>query len=118
MTQRLLYLLRPVREHPSEVVFAMFCLFVMAVSVHDAMLVVLNADVILEVERNPVGRWLIELQRGDIWLFVLTKLLGTAVVCSILVMLYEFRARHALVTAGGVASFQMMLLCYLTFGSV
>ena len=96
----------------------MSCLFIMAVSVHDAILVVLNADVILDVERNPVGRWLIELQRGDIWLFVVTKFLGTAVVCSILVMLYEFRVRHGLLAAGGVASFQMVLLCYLTFGSV
>ncbi len=118
MTQRLLYLLRPAREHPSGVAFAMLCMFVMAVSVHDAMLVVLNADVILEVERNPVGRWLIELQRGDVWLFVLTKFLGTAVVCSILVMMYEFRVRHGLLAVGGVASFQMILLCYLTFGSV
>jgi hypothetical protein len=111
-------LLRPAREHLSELVFAMSCLFVMAVSVHDAMLVVLNADVILEFERNPVGRWLIELQCGDIWLFVLTKLLGTVIVCSILVMLYEFRVRHGLLAAGGVASFQLILLCYLTFGSV
>jgi hypothetical protein len=99
-------------------VFAMSCLLIMVVSVHDAMLVVLNVDVILEFERNPIGKWLIELQRGEIWLFVLTKLLGTAVVCTVLVMLYESRARHGLVAAAGVASFQMMLLCYLTFGSV
>ena len=111
-------LLGTAREHLSKVVLVMFCLFVMAVSVHDAMLVILNADIILEVERNPVGRWLIELQGGDIWLFVLTKLLGTAVVCSILVMLYEFRVRQGLLAAGGVASFQMVLLCYLMFGSV
>jgi hypothetical protein len=49
---------------------------------------------------------------------MLAKMLGTAVACSILVVLYEFRDRHALVVAGGVASFQMMLLCYLTFWSV
>ena len=65
---------------------------------------------VLEIDECP--------QCGGIWLFVLAKILGTAIVCSILVMLYEFRARQALVAAGGVASFQMMLLCYLAFGSV
>jgi hypothetical protein len=87
----------------------------MAVSVHDAMLVVLNADVIAEIEQNPLGRWLIELQGGEIWLFVVLKLVGTAVVCAVLVTLYQFRARLALAAGSGVAAFQMVLLCYLTF---
>jgi len=79
------------------------------------MLVVLNASVIGEIERNPVGRWLIELQGGEVWLFVSVKLLTTAVVCAILVTMYEFRTRLALVASGGVAAFQMGLLWYLTF---
>ena len=116
MAQRLLYLLRPAREHPSGVAFAMLCMLVMAVSVHDGMLVVLNADVILEVERNPVGRWLIDFQHGEVWLFVLLKLFCTALVCSILAMLYEFRAHLALAAVGGIALFQMTLLCYLQLG--
>jgi hypothetical protein len=114
-TSCLLHLFCLAKEHRSKLVFAACCLIVMAVSVHDAMLVVLNAEIILAVERNPVARWLIQLQRGDIWLFVLAKLLGTAIACSILVVLYEFRDRLALVAAGGVASFQIMLLYYLTF---
>lgn len=94
---------------------AMARLFVAAVSVHDAMLVALNANVIGEVEQNPVGRWLIELQGGDVWLFVSLKLVGTAIVCAALVTLYEFRAHLALAASGGVAAFQMGLLWYLTF---
>ena len=54
--------------------FAACCLFVVAVSVHDAMLVVLHADIIGDVEQNPIGRWLIELQGGEIWLFLVAKL--------------------------------------------
>lgn len=106
------------KEHRSEVVFAACCLLVMAISVHDAMLVVLNADIIEEVERNPVGRWLIELQGGEVWLFVVVKLAGTAIASAILVTLYELRARLALVAGGGVASFQMILLWYLTFARI
>lgn len=108
-------LFRIAGERRSEIALAACCLFVAAVSVHDAMLVVLNASVIGEVEQNPVGRWLIELQGGEVWLFVSVKLLTTAVVCAVLVTLYEFRARLALVASGGVAAFQMGLLWYLTF---
>jgi len=103
------------REHHGQIILAALCLLVAAVSVHDAMLVVLNADIISEVEQNPVGRWLIELQGGDVWLFVSLKLVGTAIVCAALVTLYEFRTRLALVASGGVASFQVGLLWYLTF---
>jgi len=108
-------LFRIAGERRSEITLAACCLFVAAVSVHDAMLVVLNATVIGEVEQNPVGRWLIELQGGEVWLFVSVKHVGTAVVCAVLVTLYEFRARLALAASGGVAAFQMGLLWYLTF---
>ena len=114
----LLQLLHLARAHRTEAVFAVCCLFVMAVSVHDAMLVVLNADIIGEFEHNPVGRWLIKLQGGEIWLFVLAKFVGTAIAIAVLVTLYELRARLALVAGGGVASFQMILLWYLTFARI
>jgi hypothetical protein len=91
------------------------CLLIAAVSVHDAILVVLNANVIGDVEKNPIGRWLIEAAGGEIWLFVSLKLMGTAIVCATLVMLYEFRSRLALTAGTGVASFQAGLLWYLTF---
>ena len=112
----LLHLLCLAKEHGSAVVFCACCLLVVAVSVHDAMLVVLNADIISQAERNPVGKWLIELQGGDVWLFVLAKLTGTAIACSVLITLYELRTRLALVASLGVACFQMILLWYLIFG--
>ncbi len=116
-TSCLLHLSCLAKEHRGAVVFGACCLLVVAISVHDAMLVVLNADIISQAERNPVGKCLIELQGGDVWLFVLAKLTGTAIACSVLVTLYELRARLALVASVGVACFQMVLLCYLIFGS-
>ena len=107
--------LRTARERQSQILLAACCLLVAAISVHDAMLVVLNAGVMGEVERNPVGRWLIEVRGGDVWLFVSLKLVGTAVVCATLVTLYEFRTRLALAAGSGVAAFQLVLLWYLTF---
>jgi hypothetical protein len=102
-------------KHRNEALFAACCLFVMAVSVHDAMLVILNDVVICDVEHNPIGRWLIELQDGEVWLFVLVKLVGTSVACAALVTLYRVRADLALAVSKGVALFQAVLLCYLTF---
>jgi hypothetical protein len=98
-----------------DLLFAACCLCIAVVSVHDAMLVVLNDDVIGQVERNPLGRWLIEWQEGEVWLFVLMKLAGTAVVCATLVTLYQYREELGMLTAGALAAFQLVLLCYLTF---
>lgn len=103
-----------IAAHQRAAIFACCCLFVAMVSVHDALLIVMNHQVIYEVEQNPIGRWLIEMQGGDVWLFVLAKLAGTAVVCSLLVTLYEARARLATVAAVALAFFQLALLCYLT----
>jgi hypothetical protein len=115
MKSGLLLPFRIARERGSAMILTACCLFVAAVSVHDAMLIVLNRADIGEYEWNPVGRWLIELQDGEVWLFVFVKLVGTAVVCALLVTLYQFRARLALLASGGVAVFQMILLWYLTF---
>ncbi len=46
------------------VVFSLLCVVVAAVSVHDALLVVVNHEIIGQAEQNPVGRWLLEMQGG------------------------------------------------------
>lgn len=107
--------LRMAKARHRQIVLAACCLFVAAVSVHDAMLVVLHADVICEFEQNPVGRWLIEMGGGDVGLFVSLKLMGTGMVCATLVTLYEFRTRIALAAGSSLAVFQAVLLLYLTF---
>jgi hypothetical protein len=84
-----------------------------AVSVHDAILVVLHDDVIDEMEANPLGKWLLELQGGEVWLFVLLKLVGTAFVGATLIMLYSRHRRMAISVAGALAVFQLLLLGYL-----
>ena len=107
-------LLRVARDHARGVVFSVCCLFVMAVSVHDAMLVLIYRHLIEEFERNPVGRWLLDAHGGELWLFLSAKLGGTAVVCAILITLYEHRRRLAFVIAGGLTLFQIILLWYLS----
>ena len=111
----LFVLVRVARDRRSELMIVTCSLFVAAVSVHDAMLVVINDDIITQVERNPIGRWLIGLQGGDVWLFVCLKLVGTAVVCAVLLTLHELSERLALLASGGVAVLQLILLSYLSF---
>lgn len=98
---------------PTTAVFVACCLWIAMVSVHDAMLVVLNDEVIVEMEQNPLGRRLIELQHGEVWLFVLLKLAGTAVVGAVLLTLYRRQQRWAFTIAAALALFQTFLLAYL-----
>jgi hypothetical protein len=95
-------------------VFSVLVLFIAAVSVHDAMLVVLNEGVIAHFERNPLGRWLIELGGGEVWLFVLVKLAGTSIACAALVAIYPRWRRGAVAAAATIAAFQLGLLLYLS----
>lgn len=89
-------------------------LMIVAVSVHDAILVLLNHKVIRDDEMNPIGRWLIEQQSGDVWLFVLSKLCGTAIVAAVLASLHRRRRRLAFVVAGALTCFQIGLLLFLS----
>ncbi len=100
----------------SNWLFGVCCLFVTVVSVHDAALVVANHEVIRDVEQNPIGRWLLDLQGGEVWCFVLMKLAGTAFVCAVLIRLYQRSKGMAMVSVSTLAALQFLLLCYLTLG--
>ncbi len=97
------------------VAFGSLCVLVAAISVHDALLVVVNHDVIGDVEQNPMGCWLLTLNGGEVGLFVVVKLATTALVCVLLIDLYECWRRGGLMVVAGVAGFQTVLLGYLTF---
>jgi hypothetical protein len=84
-----------------------------AISVHDAWLVVLNDQVIAEFERNPIGRWLIELNSGSVHLFVTVKLIGTSLVCGVLSTLHDSAPRIGRLVTWPIACFQLALLTYL-----
>jgi hypothetical protein len=102
-------------QNRRALLFTACCLCVAAVSVHDAILVILNDEVIVQGEQNPMGRFLLDAQGGEVGLFVLVKLAGTAVVCATLITLYQHRRRIGMIAAGALAVFQLGLLGYLTF---
>ncbi|KAA5545423.1 hypothetical protein FYK55_07165 [Roseiconus nitratireducens] len=103
-------------DHAGPIGLAVCCILISLISIHDAMLVIVNYEVINEMEQNPIGVWLLGLQGGQVWLFVLVKLACTALVCTVLVSLYQYRRRIAMTVASSLAGFQSLLLGYLTIG--
>ena len=109
-------MLQLVCRNRTALIFMACCIWIAAVSVHDAVLVVVHHELIGQFERNPLGRLLLQLHGGEVWLFVLVKLAGTAAVCTILVRLFLTRSRLAMWITGVLCCFQFLLLLYLCCG--
>ena len=99
----------------TTLVFTLCCSWIAVVSVHDALLVVAHHELINQFERNPIGRWLLQLDGGEVWLLVVVKLAGTAAVCTVLVRLYQYRADIALTVAVVLSCLQLLLLLHLHY---
>ena len=97
-----------------RVVVACCALLIAVISVHDAALVVLNDDVIMQSEQNPMGRWMLNIADGEVFLFVAVKLLGTTTVCTLILAMLRYWPRKAVTISSAVACFQVGLLTYLS----
>ncbi len=95
-------------------VFTIAWLLIMAVSIYDACLLFKLREVIEHTERNPVGLWLIK-SFGSVWLFILLKVIGTLIVCTVLRILVQYYHRIGLVVTLALAFLQSLLFLYLTF---
>lgn len=90
------------------------CLFVAAVSVYDAYLVVKYKNVILDTEQNPICLYLISLDVRNMSVFLPAKFVGTMCVIMVLTGLYRQERQMWFPVTAGLATFQLWLLCYLT----
>jgi len=97
------------------VLFRLVWLFIIAVSMYDAYLVLQLRDVIHTTERNPLGLALLELAGGDVWLFLLVKVAGTIVACTLLLILFKVDWKLGLAIASIMAVLQFALLLFLQF---
>lgn len=95
--------------------FTLLCAFILGVSLYDTFLIVHFREFIGQTEKNPVGRWLINIANGDIGVFVRVKLAGTLIVMTTLATLYRRRSRKTLPVTTSIAGYQSGLLVYLTF---
>lgn len=69
-------------------------------------------------ELNPVGRWLIKVDGGDVSLFMALKLIGTVLTLSIISLLCVRRYQIGLVVCCAFAAFQGFLLWFLNYGHI
>lgn len=95
-------------------VVACCALAIAAISVHDAALIVLNDEVIVECEQNPMGRWLLDIADGHVLPFVIVKLVGTTTVCTLILAMLRYWPCKAVTISTAVACFQFGLLTYLS----
>ena len=93
--------------------FLLMWLFIIGVSVHDGLLVLSHRMVMNEFELNPIGRWLLHSNGGDIWLLLAVKALGTLAASSILLWLYWLHPRLGWTVCAGVCLLQLTLLIFL-----
>ena len=94
------------------------------VSAYDIFLTIKYVDSLPTMELNPLGRWLMMLDRGpecelhQIASFVAAKFAGNFLVIAVIELLANWKRYMAGAVAIPVAAFQVALFCFLTFDSV
>ena len=72
-----------------------------------------NRSIIIHVEQNPIGQYLISLDDGDVSIFILCKMIGTYTVICMLYAILHYSPKHAIGIATMLALAQLILLYYL-----
>ena len=94
-------------------VFVALWLFLIFVSVFDGYLCVRYRHELHKTELNPIGRLLIQLNGGQVWLMLAAKFLGTVIAATIVLLIYGRRPRLGVTIAGALATLQLGLLLFL-----
>ena len=102
-----------------------YLIVIAAVAIYDILLTIQYRESLKQLEENPIGRWLMNLDHADqvavsdLALFLVMKSIGTIVVLVTVYTLIKRRGRIGHPIAAGVTSFQLGLAAHLTFsGSV
>jgi hypothetical protein len=93
--------------------FIALWLFVIFVSVFDGYLVVRFRQELHARELNPLGRLLIQLNGGQVWLLLAAKFIGTVAAATVVLLLYGRWPRVGITVASVVAGLQLCLLLFL-----
>jgi hypothetical protein len=82
-------------KHAYVVAYAELWLFIGFISAIDIYVSIKTRAYLLYCEMNPLGRWLIRLDGGDIALFMGIKTAGTVLALGLLVWLYHLKQSWA-----------------------
>lgn len=95
------------------IAFEVLCFIIALISAVDLYWIGKTRDAILEMEENPVGRFLINLDKGDTSLFMAVKFLGTMAALYLLFKLKRYNFKYTLLITLTIAIAQVFLLIYL-----
>jgi hypothetical protein len=95
--------------------FVLLWLFVIFVSVFDGYLALRYREELYKTELNPLGRMLIQLNGGQVWLLLAAKFAGTIASATAVLLIFGRWPRLGLTVAGIIAGFQLCLLLFLLF---
>ena len=99
----------------SHIPYAVLWFLIGVISSIDIYWSIINQEILVEIERNPIGIFLIRVH-GDLALFMSLKVCGLVVVLGCLVVLYNKKRSWAWPVMVGVFLFQLWLLLYLNRG--
>ena len=97
-------------QYAFVVAYAQLWLFIGFASAIDIYISIKTQEYLWHLEMNPVGRWLIELDGGDVALFMGIKTAGTILALGLLVWLYHAKKSWAWPSIFGVAIMQLFVL--------
>ena len=90
------------------------CMFVWiwSVSMLDHYLTIKLSETINEYEKNPIGRFLLDADGGNVALFMTLKMIGLWLICLVLIFLYKWRPKYAMISAFVLSTIQLALILY------
>jgi len=97
-------------QYAFVVAYAQLWLFIGFASAIDIYMSIKTQEYLWHLEMNPVGRWLIGLDDGDVALFMGIKTAGTTLVLGLLVWLYHVKKSWAWPSIFGVTIMQLFVL--------
>jgi hypothetical protein len=83
------------------------------VSMLDHYLTIKLSETINHMEKNPLGKYLLEADSGSVALFMTVKMVGLWLICLVLIFLYKWRPKYAYISAFILSAIQLALVLYL-----
>jgi hypothetical protein len=95
------------------VIFAVQYILIGGIGAYDTYLSIKHRETLYENELNPIGRWLIERDHGDVALFMGVKMAGTILALGIMCYYFSVRPWRALFVGLVLCVVQVVVLLYL-----
>jgi len=93
--------------------FAQLWVFIGVASAIDLYISIKTREYLYEMEMNPIGRFLIAADDGDVALFMGVKCAGTVIALGILILLYQFKRKWAWYSVWSLSVMQFGVLVML-----